>query len=322
MPPHRPPPETSLGVASLALPERPRIWTAFAAFGVAFAWMSLAGIAITLGAALFLVVRGQLSGVPGVPDARILLELWRSPYFLAGLAALSAIVQAEVAILAAALSPVRWRARLRLSHASASRGAVLVAMVGALAFSEISDGVLALTGLQLTGAIGRMVLAFRGAPWPAVLLMAVGGGLGAGIAEELLFRGYVQTRLVQRWGPRVGVVTALLFGALHLDPVQSTFAFAIGLVLGWLTERTGSIRPAMAAHALNNSVWVLSLRFVPFESKPAMLVHLAVASSVTLGCALLLRRWLAPSGTAREGPGAPVQVLPRITSSEPDDSTA
>jgi len=53
-------------------------------------------------------------------------------------------------------------------------------------------------------------------------------------------------------------VTSLLFGLNHWDLVQGTFAVAIGIYLGYLTERTGTIWPAIFCHAANNSLATLA----------------------------------------------------------------
>ncbi len=83
-------------------------------------------------------------------------------------------------------------------------------------------------------------------------------GLGPGIGEELLFRGYIQTRLRRRWGPGWAILlTSILFGVMHIDPVQGTFAMGVGFFLGYLTERTGSLWPAMVCHTVNNMVSIL-----------------------------------------------------------------
>ena len=73
-------------------------------------------------------------------------------------------------------------------------------------------------------------------------------GVLPGFAEELLFRGYVQTRLSQRWGRWWGVgIAAALFGIMHIDPVHGTFAGIFGLYLGYLTERAAAfVRPCCA----------------------------------------------------------------------------
>ena len=47
---------------------------------------------------------------------------------------------------------------------------------------------------------------------------------------------------------------ALLFGVLHLDLAQGLTAFACGVFLGWLAERSGSILPGMLLHLVNNAL--------------------------------------------------------------------
>ena len=41
---------------------------------------------------------------------------------------------------------------------------------------------------------------------------------------------------------------------MHLDPVRFPAVLFLGLFLGWLAWRTGSVWPAVAAHAVNNAL--------------------------------------------------------------------
>jgi hypothetical protein len=67
----------------------------------------------------------------------------------------------------------------------------------------------------------------------------------------------MQTRLVQRVGRWPGIlISAALFGLIHADPVQGPLAFLLGIFLGWTAEVLGGIRPSIAAHAVNNAVFV------------------------------------------------------------------
>ena len=52
---------------------------------------------------------------------------------------------------------------------------------------------------------------------------------------------------------------ALLFGVLHLDLAQGLTAFACGVFLGWLAERSGSILPGMLLHLVNNALAFLTI---------------------------------------------------------------
>jgi membrane protease YdiL (CAAX protease family) len=48
------------------------------------------------------------------------------------------------------------------------------------------------------------------------------------------------------------VVTAVVFGVYHVEPGPAAACTVMGLVLGWLRHRTGSIWPAVVMHATNN----------------------------------------------------------------------
>ena len=79
------------------------------------------------------------------------------------------------------------------------------------------------------------------------------------IAEELLFRGAFQG-LMRPCGSAAAIFApALLFGVLHLDLAPGLTAFACGVFLGWLAERSGSILPGMLLHLVNNALAFLTI---------------------------------------------------------------
>lgn len=78
--------------------------------------------------------------------------------------------------------------------------------------------------------------------------------LFAPITEELIFRGFLLKGL-KKYGKGIAIVTsAVLFGVFHANLVQSVFAFAIGLVLGYVAMEY-SICWAIALHFINNCVF-------------------------------------------------------------------
>jgi membrane protease YdiL (CAAX protease family) len=81
--------------------------------------------------------------------------------------------------------------------------------------------------------------------------------------EELLFRGAVLGELLKRYRPATAIfLSALLFGIIHMNPVQMAGGILIGAVLGWVYWKTRSLIPCMLIHILNNSLSVfLSVRF-------------------------------------------------------------
>jgi membrane protease YdiL (CAAX protease family) len=86
------------------------------------------------------------------------------------------------------------------------------------------------------------------------LMAMAAGALAAPVCEELLFRGLVMRGLAP-FGPHAAVwVSAALFGIFHMDPVRFVPTMALGVVYGYLAAGTGSVRPAMVAHGLNNGL--------------------------------------------------------------------
>lgn len=91
--------------------------------------------------------------------------------------------------------------------------------------------------------------------------------VGAPLVEELFFRGLVQTRLVGRYGPVVGIsVASLLFGAAHLIAWEGVWSLAYawavvggGLVLGTTYHLTKRLGTSIVAHALFNAQAMLLL---------------------------------------------------------------
>lgn len=79
-------------------------------------------------------------------------------------------------------------------------------------------------------------------------------GLLAPVAEEVVFRGAILKSLLTKYRPWLAIVlSAVIFSVGHLNPAQMPHAFLIGLLLGWMYWRTGSILPGMAYHWANNS---------------------------------------------------------------------
>lgn len=91
--------------------------------------------------------------------------------------------------------------------------------------------------------------------WLGILSIAVFGP----ILEELLFRGAITRALLAKYNPRKAIIiSALVFGIFHLNPVQIVSASLIGLLLGWIYYKTASLIPCILIHVANNSlsVWI------------------------------------------------------------------
>lgn len=76
--------------------------------------------------------------------------------------------------------------------------------------------------------------------------------------EELLYRGIVYGRLKKwlsvKWAI---VISAIIFGAVHMNLVQFIYAAVFGLILGFVTEKSGTFYMAALAHMVANFTSVL-----------------------------------------------------------------
>lgn len=110
---------------------------------------------------------------------------------------------------------------------------------------------------RLTGSPATSEMLPSGGPELLVQFLAL--CVMPAIAEELLFRGAFQG-LMRPCGSAAAIFApALLFGVLHLDLAQGLTAFACGVFLGWLAERSGSILPGMLLHFVNNALAFLTI---------------------------------------------------------------
>jgi sodium transport system permease protein len=99
------------------------------------------------------------------------------------------------------------------------------------------------------------------------VLIAVTLAVAPGVFEELFFRGFLfsSLRTTLSAGTTI-VVTALLFGVFHvvtasvLAPERFLPSVLLGLVLGWVRLRTGSVVPCMVLHTVHNGL-LLSITY-------------------------------------------------------------
>lgn len=237
-------------------PPKPRVWPVFVAFIIVIVVSLIIGGVAMLLATLILDGTGILSDAVALRHS--LEEAQRIPAVLFPVALTTSLTLLGAALVAARLSPVPLRARLRLTPSSLSFVGYAIAVLGALAVSQACNSLINLMGFTNSGTLKLLDDVMRHLSRRDMALALFCVALAAGVAEETYFRGYSQTRLVERWGPAWGIIiTSVLFGILHMDPVHSSFAFLFGLYLGFVAHRVGSIRPTIACHIVNNGIAVV-----------------------------------------------------------------
>lgn len=115
---------------------------------------------------------------------------------------------------------------------------------------------------ELSPTLVALETGFRVQAHQSFWLLLVLAALVPALGEELLFRGYLQTRLTERWPAGWAILaSALMFSAMHLSPLHALSVLPLSLWLGLVAWRAGSIWPAILGHAANNTLATLGMRF-------------------------------------------------------------
>ena len=87
------------------------------------------------------------------------------------------------------------------------------------------------------------------------IVLIIGGVIIGPICEEIIFRGVILEGLQKKYNPTKAIIfSALIFGLIHLQPLQVISAFFAGLVLGWIYLKTQSLWVCIALHVINNFI--------------------------------------------------------------------
>ncbi len=260
-----------------SLLKKPRIWTGFVAFATYLLLTIGVGVAVIVAQ---VAITGQM---------QITTE------FVLGIMAFNVIVAGCVAVGAARFSSEPALERLQLKPAGMTLLSTLVGII-----TTCSIGVVFTAGVQLLSRapLGNYfdspnLLTGISPKNPGVLALGyLIIAFGAGIGEELLFRGYMQSRFVKRMGFYGALfTTAGLFGLAHGNLVQSPFAFVMGLFVGHLAYRTGSILPAMVCHSANNAMAVTLSTFglLPEATEAAATLLVISLATTAIGWLVMVR---------------------------------
>ena len=107
--------------------------------------------------------------------------------------------------------------------------------------------------------------------------------LAVGIGEETLFRGYIQTDLMRKYGNFTAlIVTSLIFAAIHIvmlisgqevSPLSIFNIFIASVVMGYLYVITGSICASIGFHFFQDvlAAGIFLTGDLPYESYPVFL---------------------------------------------------
>ena len=90
-------------------------------------------------------------------------------------------------------------------------------------------------------------------------------GIMPAVTEELFFRGLILDGFTRNYTKRKAIlISALLFGLIHLNPWQFLTAFIVGLIAAWICIETNSILLCMFIHFFNNTLFTITTNFENF----------------------------------------------------------
>ena len=167
-----------------------------------------------------------------------------------------------------------------------------------------------LMGLSLNVVTG-LVLSFVPEEWMSAyeatssmvmtgstVMMILATVIMAPVIEEIIFRGLAYTRMKKGMPTAVAVLlSSALFGVAHGQWVWMLYAFAFGLVLVWVFERSKSLLANMLLHFSYNGCAMLQL-LIPEDAPESVWITINIASVVVAAISIF---WFAKIPKA-EGP--------------------
>ncbi len=293
-------------------PGKPRVWTVFVAVVLA----TVANIGFSVVVIVFLVANAVGQGMSPQEAAKQIPEMIMDPKVFTVLILCGGLACGLGAIIPAWLSPMPTRERLGLPGVKVPGRVYVLAILGSILPLAIALGFAQALTLVIPPDESFQML-FDKMTIATAVLFVLSIAIFPGVSEELLFRGYVQGRLLQRWSPIWAIgVTSVVFALAHIQPHTVVAAFPLGIYFGYLSWRCGSIGPSILCHAFVNgglNAWRAVVKFgeVPETAQIVLEVFCVLVGVV---CFVLLVRQF---GARVEGPdvswGEPKNVAPRET---------
>ena len=117
-------------------------------------------------------------------------------------------------------------------------------------------------GIEMDENTQQIFTSLMKEPWGYVAV-----GILAPLAEEVVFRGAILRTLLGIMSKKnhwvAIIISAALFGLAHFNEAQFINALLMGLLLGWMYYRTGSLVPGILLHWINNTMAYVLTNIMP-----------------------------------------------------------
>lgn len=117
-------------------------------------------------------------------------------------------------------------------------------------------------GIEMDENTQQIFTSLMKEPWGYVAI-----GILAPLAEEVVFRGAILRTLLGIMSKKnhwvAIMISAAIFGVVHANLAQFINALLMGLLLGWMYYRTGSLVPGILLHWVNNTMAYVLANIMP-----------------------------------------------------------
>ena len=117
-------------------------------------------------------------------------------------------------------------------------------------------------GIEMDENTQQILTSLMKEPWGYVAV-----GILAPLAEEVVFRGAILRTLLGIMSKKnhwvAIMISAAIFGVVHANLAQFINALLMGLLLGWMYYRTGSLVPGILLHWVNNTMAYVLTNIMP-----------------------------------------------------------
>ena len=119
----------------------------------------------------------------------------------------------------------------------------------------------------------------------SMLMQVVCVGIVGPVAEEVLFRGLMLTALKKNMPSWIAIIiSSVIFGIMHGNPIGIIYATAMGILMGWIFHRTGSILASCIFHIVYNTVSL----FAGYISETALGLITVISLGIFIVCIIAL----------------------------------
>lgn len=274
--------EPELMVAELA-PTPLRLWPAFVVPILAImAALIVSGVALALAA---IATHNMESLRDPARQADWLVEFGSSSAGLAIMVLPGQLIFGACAMGAAVFSRQKWCDRLGFRVGNLPIWTWLLFLLGTPVVGLLAAQLMSRLASEPSEQMRMLERMFQFDSIGSLMMLLLLISLLPGIFEEVLFRGFMQRRLLTRLPASLSIIiTSFFFAAAHMDLMHAVGVLPLGLWLGVIAWRADSIAPAIFGHIGNNGYAIVMSKMMDSHVATA---QLAPAASIAIMVSLL-----------------------------------